>query len=520
MMDPVMVPIRQYAQSGSAEAFRAVVLAHVDAVYSECLRLLRDPSAAEEVTQQVFITLSQKAARLSPNVVLSGWLFTTARYCCSTYRRSAARRLAAERKAALMRTEAVAAPLPDDGSSDMEAVLDDAIADLGRQDRDAVLLRFFDGRSLREVGGALGVSEDAAKQRVFRALEKMRNYFSRRGLVVPSVGLGAFMAQAVKHAAPGVAEGAVKAGISHGAMQGANLLTRLMTLAPKLAAGVAAAAIVATGVLIVGHGALGQSPAAGTATPIPPPAAGGVVLIAADIPATQPVSQSTPGDALNKLCRAMAADDKVAIDQCLCDDGKNPNSAALGRAFVEETASVYRMERTWQGKFGTSMKVDGFGFDDFEGGSTYDVLFRGTMDTPGGPDVSISGDVAKIRVSASPEAFAGAGPDRITARERWSGAMLVFNYVNGDWKLNTDRTFNFLVFINRVNANVAESLDVESRIESGISRGFDDIAGKIDSGEIVTLRQANLAMQKCMSDLFRNVGVEGSQVFTLPVIGG
>ena len=83
--DTMNDPLGEYVRTGSAEAFRCVVEAHVDAVHSQCLRQLRDPAAAEDVTQLVFISLAQKASRISPDVVLDGWLFTATRYCCATH---------------------------------------------------------------------------------------------------------------------------------------------------------------------------------------------------------------------------------------------------------------------------------------------------------------------------------------------------------------------------------------------------------------------------------------------------
>jgi hypothetical protein len=61
-------------------------------------------------------------------------------------------------------------------------LLDSAIAGLGAQDREAIVLRFLDGKSMKEVGAALDASEGAAKKRVNRALEKLRVFFARRGI--------------------------------------------------------------------------------------------------------------------------------------------------------------------------------------------------------------------------------------------------------------------------------------------------------------------------------------------------
>ena len=54
-------------------------------------------------------------------------------------------------------------------------LLDGTLAQLGAKDHDAIVLRFFDGKSFKDVGAALGTSEDGAKMRVHRALEVRRN---------------------------------------------------------------------------------------------------------------------------------------------------------------------------------------------------------------------------------------------------------------------------------------------------------------------------------------------------------
>lgn len=74
--------LHQYVQSGSPEVFRRIVEMHVDAVYSQCLRQLRDPALAEETTQMVFISLSSKARSIPKSAVLGGWLFRATRFCC------------------------------------------------------------------------------------------------------------------------------------------------------------------------------------------------------------------------------------------------------------------------------------------------------------------------------------------------------------------------------------------------------------------------------------------------------
>ena len=68
-------------------------------------------------------------------------------------------------------------------------VLDEAMTQLGEADREAVLLRFFSGRSYSEIGHALSISEEAARKRVDRALDKLHDMLCRRGFASTATAL-------------------------------------------------------------------------------------------------------------------------------------------------------------------------------------------------------------------------------------------------------------------------------------------------------------------------------------------
>ncbi len=505
--------LREYVRTGSSEVFRAIVEAHVDAVYSQCLRQLRDRVAAEDVTQQVFITLAQKAARIPPKSVLNGWLFTATRYCCANYQRAAARRRSAERKAALMRNEAIEPSRASDFRSQAEPILDDAIAQLGQSDRDAVLLRFFQGRSVREVGNTLGVSEDAAKQRICRAVEKLRTYFARQGLTAPEASVVALLGEMIKPAGPGVAHAAFQAAV--GKTAAAGVLARTTWRWWKIAAGFTAAGVITAAVAVGNHSLPDQSSTAVSSAIGVTPILADVSPAQSDAATTQPMSQAMPVEALGRLCAAIKADDKAMMGECLCNDGKDPAAAALGREFIEEAATAYRIEKAWREKFRVEMRVPNLGFDDFPKGD-YATLYRGTLDAPGGPEVTIDGDVARMRVPLPPEAFSGtSGPNH-----HWSGAMLVFTRVDGNWKLNTDRTFNFIINLSRNPGNVSSDVDVENKIMAGVIATLDNIAARIESGSITSTGQAASAVASQMGKVFRNARVGGGGINVVPVIGG
>jgi hypothetical protein len=234
-----------------------------------------------------------------------------------------------------------------------------------------------------------------------------------------------------------------------------------------------------------------------------------------DAPTTQPMSQATPLEALGKLCAAIKADDKSMIEECLCDDGKDPRTAAMGRYFVEEAAAALRIESAWKKKFGASMSVPDLGFDDFPNGD-YATLYRGTLDAPGDREITIDGDTAHMRVPLPPEVFSGAsGPNH-----HWSGAMIVFTRVKGDWKLNSDRTFNFVINLYREPGNNSDEIDIENKIMEGVNATLNNVATRIEIGSLTSPGRAASAVKTQMEKVFRNARVRGSGITVLPVIGG
>ncbi len=191
--------MRQYAAGRSESAFAEVVSRHTNLVYSVALRRVGNAQLAEEITQAVFIILAQKAASLRDGTILSGWLYRTTCYVAGHALKQEHRRQRREQEACM---ESLSNQTESEVSPQMMPLLEPAMLRLSQTDRDALVLRYFEGRSLREVAGALGVSEAAAKMRLNRALEKMRTYFSRCGVVSSTAAIAGVISVHSVQAAP------------------------------------------------------------------------------------------------------------------------------------------------------------------------------------------------------------------------------------------------------------------------------------------------------------------------------
>ena len=189
-----------YAAQRSEAAFAELVRRHVDLVHSAALRLVRDAHAAQDVTQGVFLALAQNARQLTDRPALEGWLHGTTRNLAANAVRSDLRRRAREQEATLM-NELLSAD-PDTRWEHIAPHLDEALGELDEPDRDALLLRYFKNHDLRTVGATLGISDDAAQKRVSRAVERLREFFAKRGLTVGAGGLVVVISANAVQAAP------------------------------------------------------------------------------------------------------------------------------------------------------------------------------------------------------------------------------------------------------------------------------------------------------------------------------
>jgi RNA polymerase sigma factor (sigma-70 family) len=249
--------LQEYVQSGSRAALDELVRRHVGMVYAAAWRQVGDAHLAEDVTQAVFIILMRRARRISSKVVLGGWLFQVTRYAAADFRKQNLRRRRHEEQAAVMKQMSGGTDVGDRDRLMVE--LDEAVGSLSPTDRDAVVMKYLEGKSAREVGEVQGISEPAARQRLFRALAKMREYMVRKKIAVTEEALGAALAapaqvKMVELAAritaslhgPVAASQAVA--IAHSTLKGIIMMTKI-----KIAAAVAVLVCVCLGGVAVVH---------------------------------------------------------------------------------------------------------------------------------------------------------------------------------------------------------------------------------------------------------------------------
>lgn len=186
--------LRQFVEDRSEAAFTALVQRHLAMVRTTALRRVGgDAHAADDVTQQVFVALARKAPALRDHATLTGWLHLSTHHATASWVRGEQRRKHREAAADSMTSHDSPAAISAD-TARLRPLLDDALVTLKPEEREAIVLRFFSGRTFGEIGAALALTDEAARKRVDRALEKMQAVLVRRGVTSTGVALGVVLA--------------------------------------------------------------------------------------------------------------------------------------------------------------------------------------------------------------------------------------------------------------------------------------------------------------------------------------
>jgi RNA polymerase sigma factor (sigma-70 family) len=216
--------LREYAERRSEIAFTELVGRHVDMVHSAAFRLTGQASAAQDVSQGVFLALAQSAGRLAGHTVLAGWLHGTTRNLAAKAVRAAVRRQHHEQEAAAVND--LLADQSEPPWAQVAALLDEALGELDADERDAIMLRYFEKKSAPEIAAQIGISPDAAQKRVSRAVERLRELFARRGVAAGAGGLAAVIsANAVQAAPAGLAATISTATLTSAAISSSTIIT-------------------------------------------------------------------------------------------------------------------------------------------------------------------------------------------------------------------------------------------------------------------------------------------------------
>ena len=261
--------LERFRHENSQEAFGEIVRRHLNLVYSAALRQVRSPQLAEEIAQSVFTDLARQAGKLKADTILTSWLYAvTCRTAVDAIRRESRRQLREQIAVEMNCINSTANDLSRQSGAEaewkqIEPLLDAAMGALDEADRSAVLLRYFENRSLREVGAALGASEDAAQKRVSRAVERLREFFSKQNVTIGASGLAVLLSANAVQAAPVALAAAVSASaflagtaVSTSTVIAATTKTLAMTALQKSIIGTTLVGAIGTGFFAVHHAAL------------------------------------------------------------------------------------------------------------------------------------------------------------------------------------------------------------------------------------------------------------------------
>jgi RNA polymerase sigma factor (sigma-70 family) len=235
-----------YDRDGDEAAFELLAARHVDMIFAVSRRRSGDRQLAEEATQNVLIALSSKARKFTAqDSNLTAWLHTSTKFEVSKLLRREARIKMREQAYA---TELMKTSTQDENEDEtflrLLPILDQAIDHLRPPDREAIVRRYLEGQDFRNIGVALGISEDAAQKRTSRAFDALNQFFRRKtGVSVSATALATGIGQHCAEAAPAACLQFTAAAASTG-------LTSILTTITSMS--IAKISAIAAGVVVIG----------------------------------------------------------------------------------------------------------------------------------------------------------------------------------------------------------------------------------------------------------------------------
>lgn len=516
--------LADYCRHGSHDAFRVLMNRYLRLVYSACLRQLRDRHLAEDATQGVFVLLSQKARQLScPS--LAGWLLTSSRYACANIRRQELRR---------QRREQVAAMKPqreESGGSDSDllAELDEGLRHLRSGDREALALRYLQERPLRQVGEALGVSEEAARKRVDRGLERLRQYFIGRGVnagespaalavmlsgpaCLPMLPAGQLesLGASILNACHGGGASAVAASTARAIQQGFRL-EQMKTAAAVLVA--VTSALAGTGWLVLVGLAQHASAAAPTELPVTAPAPVVAPVAPVVAPATEPVVDlSSPEKAVVAFCKALERSDRAALYATLAAKPDRPTT--MLDSIFSALLAQNRLILAVGGAFGNGERAQ------FMFSMSMPRLLQASV-AFGVMSATIDGDQARMSVRFPEPVFKLLPADEQADFKTWIDKGLMFTRDEQGWKLDLDRTARPVVSLgSQRGPSVTNPVQTQAALED-ITAMLNEVASQVENDQLKSFAEVQREYARLHKEkLGKYAGATWVSIDMVPVVEG
>lgn len=187
--------LKKWRNEGDAEAFTQIARTYAPLVYGACLRILGNPTEAEDAAQECFVTLAR--TRRLPSDHLAAWLHTVAMNQARKTLRSERRRSERERVYASRIN-----PRVDPTWDDIREHIDEAIANLPKRYQEPLVTHFLMGETRADIAARLGVARQTVSYRIGKGVDRVRRDLKRKGIVLGATALGGMLAANAAQAVP------------------------------------------------------------------------------------------------------------------------------------------------------------------------------------------------------------------------------------------------------------------------------------------------------------------------------